>query len=174
MNRRDFLIASAAGAATVAPLSSLAKPRLWKQGERLEIGVLGVGMRGQVHLKELLRRDDVAVTAICDTDPYMIDKALERIAKAGKPKPRVYTGDADAWRAMYAKSGIDAVFIVTPWEQHAAQSIEAMQAKIAVACEVVAGITLEDHWDVLRAQLRTGTLTCCWKTCATAATCWRR
>lgn len=157
MNRRDFLIASAAGAATVAPLSSLAKPRTWKQGEKLEVGILGVGMRGQVHLKELLRRDDVAVTAICDTDPYMIGKALERIAKAGKPKPQVYTGDGDAWRGMYAKSGIDAVFIVTPWEQHAVQSIEAMQAKIAVACEVVAGITLEDHWDALRAQLRTGT-----------------
>ncbi len=157
MNRRDFLIASAAGAASVAPLSSLAKPRAWKPGERLRIGVLGVGMRGQVHLKELLRRDDVAITAICDVDPYMVDKALERIAKAGKPKPQVYTGDAEAWRRMYAKSGIDAVFIVTPWEQHAVQAIEAMQAKIAVACEVVAGITLDDHWDVLRTQLRTGT-----------------
>ena len=157
MNRRDFLIASAAGAAASAPLSSLARPRTWKRGEPLKIGVLGVGMRGQVHLKELLRRDDVVVTAICDTDPYMIDKALERIAKAGRPKPQVYTGDADAWRTMYAKSGIDAVFVVTPWEQHAAQAIEAMTAKIAVACEVVAGITLQDHWDVLRAQLRTGT-----------------
>ena len=30
-------------------------------------------------------------------------------------------------------------------------------AKIAVACEVVAGITLPDHWDVLRTQQRTGT-----------------
>ena len=36
-------------------------------------------------------------------------------------------------------------------------AIAAMEAKIAVACEVVAGITLQDHWDVLRTQQRTGT-----------------
>jgi hypothetical protein len=32
-----------------------------------------------------------------------------------------------------------------------------MQAKVAVGCEVVAGITLEDHWQVLRTQQQTGT-----------------
>lgn len=157
LNRRDFLLTAAAGAATAAPLSGLAKPRVWAPGERLKIGILGVGMRGQVHLKELLRRDDVAVTAICDIDPFMIDKALARFDQAGKLKPKVYTGDADAWREMYAVSGIDAVFVVTPWELHASQAIAAMRAKIAVACEVVAGIGLDDHWNVLRAQRETGT-----------------
>lgn len=156
MNRRDFLLSSAAaGLAAATPLAALARAR--KSGDKLKVGVLGVGMRGQVHLSELLRRDDVVVAAICDIDPFMLEKALGRIAKAGKPKPKVYSGSGEAWREMYAKAGIDAVFIVTPWELHAVQAIEALRAKIAVGCEVVAGVTLEQHWQVLQAQLDSGT-----------------
>ncbi|MCQ4167317.1 Gfo/Idh/MocA family protein [Tahibacter harae] len=155
MNRRDFLLSSAAGLVAATPLGALARPR--KSGDKLKVGVLGVGMRGQVHLHELLRRDDVVVAAICDIDPFMIDKALARIAKAGKPKPKVYSGSAAAWREMYAKAGLDAVFIVTPWEGHAEQATAALRARIAVGCEVVAGTTLEEHWQVLRAQRESGT-----------------
>lgn len=155
MNRRDFLLSSAAGLVAATPLGALARSR--KSGDALKVGVLGVGMRGQVHLHELLRRDDVVVAAICDIDTFMIDKALARIVKAGKPKPKVYSGSATAWRDMYAKAGLDAVFIVTPWEEHAEQAIAAMRARIAVGCEVVAGTTLEEHWQVLRAQRESGT-----------------
>src|SRR3546814_18138171 len=57
---------------------------------------------------------------------------------------------------MLAKARLDGVIIATPWEWHAPMAIEAMKARVAVGCEVVAGITLDDHWDVLRAQLATG------------------
>ena len=63
----------------------------------------------------------------------------------------------NAWKKLLARKNLDAVFIVTPWEWHAPQAIAAMEAKIAVACEVVAGITLQDHWDVLAAQQQSGT-----------------
>jgi hypothetical protein len=52
---------------------------------------------------------------------------------------------------------LDAVIIATPWDLHAPQAIAALESKVAVGCEVVAGITLEDHWAVLRSQQRTGT-----------------
>lgn len=152
MDRRQFLIASAGLAA-----SSTAFSKTRAKTEKLRIGILGVGMRGQVHLAELIRRDDVAIAAICDIDPYMIDRALQALASAGRPKPKVYTGSKDAWQDMYAKAALDAVFIVTPWELHAPQAIAAMHARIAVGCEVVAGITLDDHWAVMRAQIATGT-----------------
>ena len=69
----------------------------------------------------------------------------------------MFTGSDDAWRGMLADARLDAVLIATPWELHAPQAIAAMEAKVAVGCEVVAGITLQDHWDVLHAQQRTGT-----------------
>ncbi len=158
MNRRQIIAAMAASAALSLPPPGFAKfLRRPSLGSKLKVGVLGVGMRGQVHLAELLRRDDVAITAICDIDAFMIDRALKQCVAAGKLKPNVYTGHDNAWRDMYAKAGIDAVLVATPWEWHAPQAIEAMRSKIAVGSEVVAGVTLDDHWQVLRAQLETGT-----------------
>jgi hypothetical protein len=102
MKRRTFF--GAVGATLVLPKTAFAK-----KSSRLKIGIIGVGMRGQVHLANLLLRDDVAVSAICDIDPFMIDKALDKCAKAGARKPQVYTGSPDAWREMLAKARLDAV-----------------------------------------------------------------
>lgn len=154
MQRRDFLKTSAVvGMAASAPwVSVLGRPR-----ERLRVGLIGTGMRGQVLLAELLKQDGVDVAALCDIERFMLDAALKQLADAGRPAPRVFTGSNEAWRGMLADARLDAVLIATPWELHAPQAIAAMEAKVAVGCEVVAGITLQDHWDVLRAQQRTGT-----------------
>ena len=153
MNRRHFLAASALGAlATTFGRGAVPATR-----ERLRIGIIGTGLRGQVHLEELLKRSDVDVTAICDIEAAMLDAALKQYEIAGRTQPRVFTGSHTAWQEMLAKAKIDAVLIATPWELHASMAIVAMEAKIAVGCEVVAGITLDDHWRVLRTQLRTGT-----------------
>ena len=156
MHRRTFLKSSAAGALVMATASW---PGMARTRERLRIAMIGTGLRGQSQLGPLLSRDDVELVAICDTQQVMLDMALAIIDKTGRRKPRVYggNGDANAWKALLAQKGIDAVFIVTPWDWHAPMAIAAMQAGIAVGCEVVAGITLQDHWDVLRAQQRTGT-----------------
>ncbi len=154
-NRRHFLTAGAALA------GSLLMPGAFAAGsrERLRIGMIGTGMRGQVLLRELLRRNDVEVAALCDIEPVMLGKALAMAEKAGKPKPRTFgeDGDKHAYRRMLDAKELDGVIIATPWEWHAQMAIDAMQAKVPVGCEVVAGVTLKDHWDVLDAQLRSGT-----------------
>lgn len=154
MKRRDFLRASAAFAAVAGAPWTTGAPR---GRERLRVGIVGTGLRGQVHLAGLLARDDVEVAALCDIEQYMLDTALKQVADAGKPKPRVHTGSDEAWRRMFDDGKLDAVIIATPWEWHASQAIAAMEAGIPVGCEVVAGITLDDHWNVLRVQQRTGT-----------------
>jgi hypothetical protein len=157
MNRRDFLISTtAAGLATAA---SVLTPAFAKPRNKLRVAMIGTGLRGQSQLGPLLSRSDVELVAICDTQQSMLDMAQALIAKTGRKPPREYggNGDVNAWKKLLARTDLDAVFIVTPWEWHAPQAIAAMEAKIAVACEVVAGITLQDHWDVLRTQQRTGT-----------------
>lgn len=157
MRRRDFLISTAA--AGIAAAAGPFIPVVARARDRLRVAMIGTGLRGQSQLGPLLSRDDVELVAICDTQQVMLDKALSILETGGRRRPKVYGGDGDAgaWKALLAHKGIDAVFIVTPWEWHAPMAIAAMEAKIAVACEVVAGITLQDHWDVLRAQQRTGT-----------------
>jgi hypothetical protein len=154
MNRRDFLLGAAAtGAALALPQGALAQ----RSRERLRLGMIGTGERGRVLMRELLRRPDVELRAICDIDRFVIDAALRQAAEASRPAPRVFTGSNDVWREMLAAGGLDGVIIATPWELHAPMAIGAMQARIPVGCEVVAGITLQDHWDVLRAQQASGT-----------------
>jgi hypothetical protein len=155
INRRTFLTAGTALA------GSLLLPRAFAAAgrERLRIGMIGTGGRGQVLLRELLRRDDVEVAALCDIDPAMLGRAVTRVEKAGKPRPRTFGEERDpqAYKRMLDAAALDGVIIATPWEWHAPMAIDAMQAKVPVGCEVVAGITLQDHWNVLNTQLRTGT-----------------
>lgn len=154
MQRREFLKTSLAlGALASAPWLSASG----KTGSSLRAGLIGTGMRGQVLLGELLKQRGVDVVALCDIDDFALDGATRILAEAGRPKARLYSGDANAWREMLARARLDAVLIATPWELHAPMSIAAMEAKVAVGCEVVAAVTLEEHWQVLRTQQRTGT-----------------
>lgn len=155
MNRRDFMLGAAAtGAMFALPYGAVAQRR---SRDRLRLGIIGTGARGRVLMRELLRREDVELRAICDIDRFVIDASLRQIAEARRPAPRVFTGGNEAWREMLARGGLDGVIIATPWELHAPMAIGAMQARIPVGCEVVAGVTLEDHWNVLRAQQTSGT-----------------
>lgn len=155
MNRRDLIAAAAAtGGAMALPGGAAAATRA---SGRLRLGMIGVGMRGRVLLRELVRRDDVEIVGLCDIEAFTLNEALKQFTDAAKPAPRLYTGSNEAWREMLATAELDGVVIATPWELHAPMAIGAMRARVPVACEVVAGITLDDHWRVLRTQLETGT-----------------
>ncbi|KAG1587041.1 hypothetical protein G6F46_014765 [Rhizopus delemar] len=125
-------------------------------------------MRGVVLLKVLERGDDVDVVARCVFEPIMRGRAVDMVSKAGKPAPKTYGQDRDtnAWKRLLEQKGIDGVIIATPWEYHAPMAIAAIQAGVAVGCEVVAGLTLQDDWDVLKPQLSTGTPPATSTTCA--------
>lgn len=161
MKRRNFLgMGSAlAGSALYAGALAGAHAAGGARRQPLRIGMIGTGMRGQVLLRELVSRDDVEVAALCDIEPLMLRRALDMVARAGKARPATFgeDGDSQAWRRMLDTGKLDGVIIATPWEWHAPMAIHAMQAKVAVGCEVVAGVTLQDHWDVLDAQLKSGT-----------------
>ena len=119
---------------------------------KVRMGIIGVGLRGQSHLDLLLRRNDVDLIAICDIDDDMLKRSKNIITKSGKKMPQVYTGDSYAWKNMLAKEKLDAVVIATPWEWHKEMIIGSLDAGLKyVGTEVVLGITLEDHWDVVKA-----------------------
>ena len=151
MNRREFVKNSSltAAALTILPEQSLFAGYA---GEKVKIAIIGVGLRGQNHLALLLKRDDVDLVAICDVDPRMLEMAKAMITKSGKPMPKIFTGDNNAWKKMLQLKEIKAVIIATPWEWHKPMIISSLEAGLKyVATEVILGITLQDHWDVVRA-----------------------
>ncbi|MBO9619676.1 MAG: Gfo/Idh/MocA family oxidoreductase [Niabella sp.] len=150
MNRKDFVKTAGLGVASVAILPS---ERVFKtSASKVKVAIVGVGARGISHLSLLLRRDDVEVVGVCDVDPLRITAAKAAIAKAKKTQPEYYAAGPDDWKKMYAKKGIEAVVIATPWELHKPMIIGALEAGIKyVGSEVILGISLQDHWDVVKA-----------------------
>lgn len=156
MNRRDFVRNTGLAAASIG-LASLTDLYGHNNAPLLKVGMIGTGLRGQNHLDLLLRRKDVELVAICDIEPRMLDDARERISKSGRRQPAVYTGDPYAWKKMLDKNKLDAVIISTPWEWHKPMIVASLEAGIQyVGTEVVLGITLDDHWEVVRAAEKTG------------------
>ena len=149
-SRRNFvknLSITAAGLSMINPLNSFGR-----SGEaKVKIGFIGTGLRGQAHLSTVLKRDDVEIVGICDIDSRMLQMSKDIINKAGKTMPVIYTGDDYAYRKLLEVRGIDAVIISTPWEWHKPMIMDALSAGIKyIGTEVILGITLEDHWEVVR------------------------
>jgi len=118
--------------------------------KKVKIASIGVGLRGQAHLDNLLRRNDVDVIAICDIDERMLGMATDIIRKSGKTMPQIFKGDPFAYKKLLELKNIDAVIIATPWEWHTQMIMDSLQAGIKyVGTEVVLGITLDDHWKVV-------------------------
>lgn len=155
MNRKEFIRTTGlAAGAFMVPGASLF-PQEGRPYAKVQVGLIGVGLRGQHHLNLLLQREDVEVVAICDIDDRMLIRARGIIQKSGKKMPQVYTGDPYAWKKMLGKKGLDTVVISTPWEWHKEMIIGSLEAGLKyVATEVVLGITLQDHWDVVKAAER--------------------
>jgi hypothetical protein len=151
MLRKEFIKQTGLAAASLAvlPASDLFASHT---GEKLKIVMIGVGLRGQGHLELLLSREDVEVIAICDIDGRMLSSSKEIITKSGKKMPQIFTGDLYAWKKMLELKNIDAIIIATPWEWHKEMVTGALEAGVKyIGTEVMLGITLQDHWDVVKA-----------------------
>jgi len=153
MDRRTFVKNSAI---TTAGLAILPSGTLFAGAtDKVRLGYIGVGARGMSHISEGLLRDDVEIVAICDTQESSLKICREYIAKKGHPAVKEYTGGIDAYKKLLERKDIDAVIIATPWQFHHPQAIDAMLAGKYVGCEVIAGLTIEDHWDIVRTSEKT-------------------
>ncbi len=154
MNRRNFIKTNGiAGLGALILPSSVFSGTLFNK--KINVGLIAVGYRGQVHLNELLRRDDVEVTAIADPDPRMLEMALKIFETHNKPKPKVFNnGDYDYKNLLKLKE-VDSVIISTPWELHSAQTIESMRAGKIVGLEVCGAMNIEECWEYVKVSEET-------------------
>ncbi|HYK76188.1 MAG TPA: Gfo/Idh/MocA family oxidoreductase [Daejeonella sp.] len=154
MLRRDFIKNTAL---TAAGLTILPSGTLFAQNrDKVRLGYIGVGARGQNHIQEGLLRDDVEIIAICDLQEWAFKDTRGLFQKAGKKLPIEYTGGLDAYKKLLNRKDIDAVIISTPWQFHRDQAVDAMLAGKYVGCEVIAGLSLQDHWDIVNTSEKTG------------------
>jgi len=116
LTRRQFAkTMTAAGAAT-----ALSRMRVLGANDRVRLGFIGLGNRGDQVLDGFLVHKDAEVVAICDLWQPYLDFAAKKIGSSPK--------QFKEYRKLLDMKDVDAVVICTPDHWHAVQTIHACQA----------------------------------------------
>lgn len=127
LSRRRFfeqsvMAAAAAALPTEIPTASAASS---SPNERIQVAILGCGIRGKAHAKSLAALKDCDIVSICDPDLDRVDEVAALLTgELGRPEPK----KEQDLRKVIEDPSIDAVFIASPNHWHALSAIWAMQA----------------------------------------------
>ena len=105
----------------------------------IRIGIIGTGGMGNHHAREMLRRSDARVAAMCDTSEASLDRLAETLGAAAEGVSRYNSVDA-----LLARESLDAVVIATPHTEHADQVRACLQSGLHVLCEKPMATTTSD------------------------------
>jgi len=112
----------------------------------IRAGIIGAGWIGQRHAETLAGRNDVAVTAVCDTDQ------ARAAAVAGLSGAEVF---AD-WGTMLATAALDALWVCTPPLAHAGPAVAALDRGLPLYLEKPIARRLPDARLIAAAAARSG------------------
>ena len=144
LTRRDF-------ARTAALSTALSYSRIQGASERLRMGYIGVGNRGdQVH-DAFLEHGDNQTVAVCDLRDDYMDFAV----KKSRATPKKYKD----YRKMLEDRDVDAVVIATPDHWHALQFIDACHAGKDVYVEKPLSLTVVEGRKMVETARRTNRVT---------------
>ncbi len=102
--------------------------------EKLKFAVIGVGIMGSSHVRDIANSENVTLAAICDLDPQ---RAQTTAAAHGVP---AYTD----YREMIDKEKLDGVIIATPHYYHTPIAIYAMQHGVNALTEKPEAVHVKD------------------------------
>ncbi len=143
MTRRDF-----SKAAAVTALSSM---RIMGANDRVRLGFIGLGNRGDQVLDAFLKHSDAQVVALCEAyEPY-----LEPAARKAGGSPARFRD----YRRMLEMKDLDAVAVCTPDHWHALQFIHACEAGKDVYVEKPLSLRVAEGRKMVEAARRTGRVT---------------
>jgi UDP-N-acetylglucosamine 3-dehydrogenase len=111
--------------------------------DRLRIGIIGLGWFGEIHCETIVGVPNLELVALCTRRP---DRLAEQAKKFGVKK--TYRDYHD----MLADKDIDAVSIVTMWDQHTDPAIAALQAGKHVFLEKPMASTVADCNKIITAS----------------------
>jgi predicted dehydrogenase len=117
ITRRDFTKSATVGA---AGLTALSASRVHGANDRVRVGFIGLGNRGDQVLSAFLTHKDCEVPAICDIHQPYLDFAAKKIGT----NPLLF----NSYEKLLARNDLDAVAIETPDHWHALMMIAACKA----------------------------------------------
>ena len=173
MIRRKFLQSASLGTAALASLGfkdlRLASPRDAKAKymggfsaaakEHLRAAFIGLGYRGNDHLRNFASLPGTTVVGLCDLYQDHVEEKLSTLQnlrpELSKEEVKTYWGDEDAWRSMLDEVQPDLVFISTNWANHAPMAIGCMEKGAHAFVEVPLATSIEDLWAIVDTSEKT-------------------
>jgi len=147
LNRRTFLKQSAStalaavGVPQIVDSSALGKAGRVAPGNRIVLGLIGLGIQGTGHLRGFLHNDNVHVAAVCDLWPMQRQRAKELVDKTyGNNDCTAYKD----FRDLCARQDIDACLIATCDNWHVLTALEAVRNGKDVYLEKAMGVKLAE------------------------------
>jgi len=151
LKRRDFLSSGTGGIAALAAIGALTRPeRVLGANNRVRVAICGLHGRGNDHLENYAKIQNVEIAALCDIDASVLSQRLSQMDKMGLPKPATYV---DVRKLLEDKS-IDAISIATPNHWHSLMAIWACQAGKDVYVEKPCSHNLWEGKQLVRASQR--------------------
>ncbi len=153
MKRRTFVAASAAAAgSSLIGIDALAETLTTRSGapsDELNVGVIGVGSRGQYLMQLFLRLPDVRIAALCDVYEPRFAEGREITGE----ETAVYR---DYRRMLDAERELDAVIVASPLSFHREHMVGALEHGLHVYGEKAMGHTVADCNAIVRAAQESG------------------
>ncbi len=173
MERRKFIQAASLGTASLAgmgfsslqqntprPLESkymgdfAAQPK-----EKVKAIFIGLGYRGNDHLRNFASLSGTEVVALCDLYQDNVEAKLAILKALDKNKQHThvkrYWGAENKWQTMLEEVSADVVFISTNWANHAPMAIGAMERGMHAFVEVPLATNMEDLWAIINTSEKT-------------------
>ncbi len=126
----------------VTAASAVSYSRILGANERLQLGVIGCGARGNQDLGTFLKTGAVDVTALCDIYAVQIDKTREKA-----PHARSFTDH----RKLLEMKDVDVALIAVPDHWHAAIAIDALNAGKDIYIEKPLTRTIQEGPPIVKA-----------------------
>ncbi|MBS1854262.1 MAG: Gfo/Idh/MocA family oxidoreductase [Acidobacteria bacterium] len=126
--------------------------RIMGAGDRINIGIIGLGGRGNDHIKAYAADPGARIAAVCDIDQAALETGIARVKALSGEAPKGY-GDL---RELFADKNVDAVSIATPNHWHALATIWACEAGKDVYCEKPACYNVHEGERMIETARRTG------------------
>ncbi|MBI4587125.1 MAG: Gfo/Idh/MocA family oxidoreductase [Planctomycetes bacterium] len=147
LSRRQFIkkTTGLVGAPFIVPSAVLGLGGAPPPSERVAIGCIGTGRRGQHNIEGLMHYG-ARIVALCDVKPSMREEAMALAKLTAKDA-------ASDFRAVLDRKDVDAVMIATPDHWHVLIGIAAIRAGKDVYLEKPLGITIAEGKAMRKAVL---------------------
>lgn len=150
LNRREFVqgISTAAVSGAVLHAVGARGEAVLSANDKVQIGVIGPGSRGQELIRQLLHLPNTEIVAVCD----IYEPRFAQVNQlAGKTVPSYKD-----YRELLARTDLDAIVVATPIAHHAEHVIASIRSGRPVYGEKALGFTPDDCSNIVREVEKSG------------------